>query len=206
MNKVSVSTLPMDLSNVELELYKVSNADYLHVDVMDGEFVEQETRGVEVFKNVKTRLVKDIHLMIANPDRAVKEFLSWGGIINFHLEAARNPLRLLKLIKEAGLRAGIAINPETPVSSIKPYLDLADQVLVMGVHPGKSGQRFLKKTVAKIRSLRSLRKDLDIEVDGGVNEETAQLCVEAGANVLCSGSYVFSSPDPRVAIDILRNI
>ncbi len=174
---------------------------------MDGEFVEQETIWAEDVEKINTELVQNVHLMIENPGEHVEDFIDAGGdIINFHFEAAEDVQGVIEKIHEGGADAGIALNPETPLSEIEDFLEDVDQVLVMSVHPGKGGQGFIEEVLSKIEELREMEEDLDIEVDGGINEETGELSVEAGANVLCSGSYVHGFDNPKIAIDILRNL
>ncbi|MFC1648103.1 ribulose-phosphate 3-epimerase [Nanoarchaeota archaeon] len=206
MNKVSVSTLPMDLDHIDIDLFKVSTADYLHVDIMDGKFVPERTMWADELRLFKTALVKDVHLMIAEPEKHVEDFIDAGGqIISFHFEATKDPEKLIKKIKAKGAKAGIAINPSTTVKKIKDLVPLLDHVIIMSVIPGKGGQKFMKEVLGKAKELRDIKEEIDIEIDGGVNDKTAEMCVEAGVNVLCSGSYIFSYDDPKIAIDILRN-
>lgn len=209
VNKISVSTLPMDMDNLELSLMKVRTSDYLHVDVMDGKFVEQETIWVDDVRRMKekTDLVFDVHLMIENPENHVEAFIEAGAdIVNFHVEAASDAVGLIRQIQDLGARAGVSVNPDTGFSEFEKLIPLMDQLMVMSVHPGEGGQDFIADVLEKVTKARDLREDLDIEVDGGVNEKTGEKCVDAGANILCSGSYVFGFDDPKIGIDILRNI
>jgi len=196
----------MNFSNILPDLSKVSNGDYLHVDVMDGKFVPQKTIWVDEVKLLKqSELLKDVHLMIEEPEKYVEAFIEAGGdIINFHIETAKDAEALIEKIHSLGAKAGVSINPETPFSEVEKLIPLIDQLMVMSVHPGKGGQEFISEVMEKVRKAREMREDLDIEVDGGVDDQTARICVEAGANVLCSGSYIFTHEDPKAAINILR--
>ncbi len=209
VNKVSVSTLPMDFSKLEVSLFKVSNADYIHVDVMDGEFVDNETIWTEELEELseKSDQVMDVHLMIEEPISHVEDFIQAGGdIINFHIEAAEKPFEVVEKVKENDAKAGVSVNPNTELSEIKSLLPEIDQVMIMSVYPGEGGQEFIEDVVEKIDDLRELDEEIDIEVDGGIDDETGKMCVRAGANILCSGSYVWSFDDPRIGVDVLRNV
>ena len=207
MNHVSVSTLPMNLDNLEIDIERVSTADSFHVDIMDGKFVEATTFWADDVKVLRSKTDKElnVHLMIVEPEKFVDEFADAGAdIINFQIEATEVPEKVISKIKAKGVRVGITISPNTPLEKLKPFLDEIDRVMVMTVVPGKGGQGFIDMT-DRIKELRKLKPEMDIEADGGVNAETAPLVVAAGANVLCSGSYVFKHPSPKEAIDILRN-
>jgi len=213
MNKIGVSILPIlaedpvDFSKLEAYLYKISTADYLHIDVMDGKFVPEKTIWTDEVSKINTELVKHVHLMVLNPENCVADFVDAGAdIVTFHVEATKKHKEVIKKIKEKNAKAGISLNIETPLSSIKDFVNLVDLVLIMPIHPGAGGRPFDKKALTKIKELRKLRKDLDIAVDGGVDEKTGELCVKAGANILCSGSYIYKHEDPKIAIDILRNL
>ena len=207
MNHVSVSTLPMNLDNLEIDIERVSTADSFHVDIMDGKFVEATTFWADDVKVLRSKTDKElnVHLMIVEPEKFVDEFADAGAdIINFQIEATEVPEKVISKIKAKGVRVGITISPNTPLEKLKPFLDEIDRVMVMTVVPGKGGQGFIDMT-DRIKELRKLKPEMDIEADGGVNAETAPRVVAAGANVLCSGSYVFKHPSPKEAIDILRN-
>lgn len=173
---------------------------------MDGKFVENTTFGPDLVQKVDTNLIKDVHLMVKNPEKVVDDYIRAGAdIITFHPEVCKSPKKLIDHIKEKGVMVGLALNPEIPVKKIEKFLGDIDRVLVMTVHPGKGGQKMLKTPIKKIKFIRKKQSMIHIAVDGGVNDKTASSVIEAGANILVSGSYVFNSVDPKIAIDILRN-
>lgn len=209
--KISPSILAADYANLASEIKKIeqAGADWVHVDVMDGVFVPDITIGPPVIKCIKkiTSLPLDVHLMIVNPEKYIQKFKDAGAdIITFHYEAApQKALEIIKQIKETGAKAGIAIKPSTKTENIEELLPYLDQVLVMTVEPGAGGQGFLRETVSKIHEVRQKAgKDLIIQVDGGINKETATICREAGANSLVAGSYIYNSKDIHQAIESLR--
>src|SRR5690625_2692994 len=192
MTKIAPSILSADFSNLGEEIKDVENggADYIHVDVMDGHFVPNITIGPLIVDAIRpvTDLPLDVHLMIENPDVYIPEFARAGAsIITVHQEACPHLHRTIQLIKSHGVKAGVVINPATPVEMIKETLSYVDMVLVMTVNPGFGGQSFIKETLPKIEQLAKLRQthqyNFEIEVDGGVNVETAKLCTDAGADV-----------------------
>jgi len=210
---VAPSILSADFADLKKELkrIKAAGADWVHVDVMDGHFVPNITIGAPVVKSLKkaTKLPLDVHLMISNPEKYWKDFQKAGAdIIVFHAETAQNSKKLLKAIKSSGSKAGISIKPKTSVSKIKPLLSLADLVLVMTVEPGFGGQSFMTGMVSKIKQLRKIIDEKKykclIEVDGGINAQTAKVCVSAGADALVSGNYIFSAVDMKNAVHSLR--
>jgi ribulose-phosphate 3-epimerase len=203
MIKISASALAVDFSNEEIA--KASSADYLHIDVMDGNFVNNKTIWSEEVSEIKTNLIKDVHLMIIEPEKHIDEFINSGAdIIDFHVEAARDAVGLINHIKAKGVKVGLAISPETAVDAISSYLGMIDQVIVMSVNPGFGGQVFISEVLDKIRHLRELNSEVDIVVDGGINEETGKLAINAGANILVSGTYLFKNPEERIRL--LRNL
>lgn len=213
MIKIAPSILSADFSRLAEDVQRVQQggADYLHIDVMDGHFVPNITIGPLVVAGLRpyTSLFFDVHLMIEHPDRYVDDFVKAGAdMLTVHVEATRHLDRTLRLIRERGVRCGLALNPATPLGEIEYVLPLLDQILLMTVNPGFGGQRFIEEVVSKITSLRSLlnerQMDLDIEVDGGICAENIRRTVEAGANVLVAGSAVFGAPDPGRAVQILR--
>ena len=213
MIKIAPSILSADFANLGNEIKDVENggADYIHIDVMDGHFVPNITIGPLIVDAVRptTTLPLDVHLMIENPDLYIEAFAKAGAdIITVHQEACPHLHRTLQMIKSCGVKSGVVINPATPVSFIKEVLADIDMVLVMTVNPGFGGQSFIENTLSKIKELDRLRKennyDYEIEVDGGVNEKTAQMCVDAGADVLVAGSAVFNEADRAGAIKKIR--
>lgn len=213
MIKISPSVLASDLSNLASEVQEIekAGAEMAHLDVMDGVFVPNMSFGMPVIECLrnKSAIIFDVHLMIVNPEKYAKRFIDAGAdIVTFHLEACADPKALLKEIREAGAKAAISIKPATPASAVFDLLDYCDMVLVMTVEPGYGGQKFMADMLPKIKELRAEIErrglDIDIEVDGGINAETAKLVVEAGANVLVAGSSVFKAKDRKAAIDVLR--
>lgn len=200
MIKIAPSILSADFSKLgeDIKAVEEAGADYIHVDVMDGHFVPNITIGPLVVQAIRpvTKLPLDVHLMIENPDQYIEAFAQAGAdIISVHVEATPHLHRTVQFIKKQGVKAGVVINPATPVELIKHIIQDVDLVLLMTVNPGFGGQAFIESVVPKIREVADLVKthglDVEIEVDGGVNPETAQLCIEAGANVLVAGSAIY---------------
>ena len=198
--KIAPSILSADYANFESELKKLeaTGAEYVHIDIMDGHFVPNISFGAGVVASMRphSRLVFDCHLMVSNPEHHIEEFARAGAdIISIHAEATPHIHGALQKIRTAGVKASVVINPGTPVEVVKNVLNLVDQVLVMTVNPGFGGQAFLTETMDKVRELVVLREvnqlDFDIEVDGGIDDETIRVAKEAGANVFVAGSYVF---------------
>lgn len=213
MIKIAPSILSADFANLGKEIKDVENggADYIHVDVMDGHFVPNITIGPLIVNAIRptTSLPLDVHLMIENPDLYIPEFAKAGAdIITVHVEACKHLHRTIHLIKDNGVKAGVVLNPATPVNVIEHILDDIDMVLFMTVNPGFGGQKFIHSVLPKIKTATQMIKDrglnIEIEVDGGVNPETAKLCIEAGANVLVAGSAVFNMEDRKNAIAAIR--
>ena len=205
---ISASILNSDLSDLRstAALVDRSGAQWLHFDVMDGEFVENITFGSSVLRAVKpySRAFKDVHLMVAHPMRQVRLFADAGAEnITFHVESDCDPKAVIDEIHRLGVKAGISLKPGTPVSAVEPFIGCADMILVMTVEPGYGGQGFIPSTLDKIRRIRELAPDKDIEVDGGINPETSRLVREAGANVLVAGTYLFRSEDMSAAVESL---
>ena len=198
--KIAPSILSADYANFESELKKLeaTGAEYVHIDIMDSHFVPNISFGAGVVASMRphSRLVFDCHLMVSNPEHHIEEFARAGAdIISIHAEATPHIHGALQKIRTAGVKASVVINPGTPVEAVKNVLNLVDQVLVMTVNPGFGGQAFLPETMDKVRELVVLREvnqlDFDIEVDGGIDDETIGIAKEAGANVFVAGSYVF---------------
>lgn len=188
-------------------------ADYLHLDVMDGVFVPKITFGADIIASLRkhTSLCFDVHLMIVNPEQHIESFAKAGAdIITVHAEACRHLQRTIQQIKDLGLKAGVALNPHTPLQTTEYVLDDIDLLLVMTVNPGFGGQRLLPATIRKTADARAMihasGREIELEVDGGVSDKTAPMLCKAGANVLVSGSYLFSNPDPASAMKRLRSL
>ncbi len=212
--RIAPSILSADFGRLAEEIKAITEAgaDYVHVDVMDGRFVPNLTIGPLVVEAVKraTTLPLDVHLMIVEPEKYIDAFAKAGaGIITVHQETCPHLHRTLQQIRAAGAKPSVVVNPSTPLVTIEEVLGEVDQVLLMSVNPGFGGQAFIEATVDKVRRLRAMLDargltKVDIEVDGGINPQTAKRVVEAGANVLVAGNAVFKAPDYRAAIAALR--
>ncbi|HTK22177.1 MAG TPA: ribulose-phosphate 3-epimerase [Mucilaginibacter sp.] len=211
---VAPSILASDFGNLQrdIEMLNRSEADWIHVDVMDGVFVPNISFGFPVIEAVKKHATKplDVHLMIVDPDRYVKEFAEKGAnSITVHFEACTHLHRTVQGIKEAGCHAGVALNPHTPVAFLDDIIEDLDLVLIMSVNPGFGGQKFIQNTYKKLHDLKALstlrNPNLYIEVDGGVGEQNVKQLIDAGANVFVAGNSVFSANDQLRAIKNLKN-
>lgn len=197
MIKIAPSILSADFSKLGEEVAAITKAgaDMVHIDVMDGNFVPNITFGPAVIKSIrnKTDLCFDVHLMIDAPERYIEDFVDAGAdLITVHVESTTHLHRTIQQIKNAGIKAAVSLNPATPVEVLKYVIDDIDMVLLMSVNPGFGGQKFIPSTVRKIKEVKALRSDIDIQIDGGITHETIGDCIEAGANIFVAGSYVFS--------------
>ncbi|WP_026566422.1 ribulose-phosphate 3-epimerase [Bacillus sp. UNC41MFS5] len=213
MVKIAPSILSADFSKLGEEILAVEKggADYIHIDVMDGHFVPNITIGPLIVEAIRpiTKLPLDVHLMIENPDQYIEAFAKAGAdYITVHVEACRHLHRTIQIIKSFGIKAGVVLNPATPVESIQHIIGEIDMVLLMSVNPGFGGQKFIPEVLPKIRKVKEMAEqkglDMEIEIDGGVNSETAKLCMEAGANVLVAGSAIYNQEDYAKAISLIR--
>ncbi|MEH7515014.1 ribulose-phosphate 3-epimerase [Gottfriedia acidiceleris] len=213
MVKIAPSILSANFAKLGEEILDVERggADYIHVDVMDGHFVPNITIGPLIVEAIRpvTKLPLDVHLMIEKPDQYIEQFVKAGAdIITVHVEACTHLHRTIQTIKSFGIKAGVVLNPATPVSSIEQIIDDVDMVLLMTVNPGFGGQKFIHSVVPKIKQVANLIKErnltVEIEIDGGVDEHTAKLCIEAGATVLVAGSAVYNKEDRKEAIAKIR--
>ena len=213
MIKIAPSILAANFARLEEEIREVeeAGADYLHVDIMDGHFVPNISMGAFVVEAIRpvTKLPLDVHLMIENPDQYIESFVKAGAdLLSVHSESTKHIHRTIQYIKSFGIKAGVVINPGTSVEAIRTILCEVDLVLIMTVNPGFGGQSFIKETLSKVKEIKTWKdahnSKLIIEVDGGVNEETAFLCAEAGADLLVAGSAIYSKQDRHKALKDIR--
>jgi len=215
MNIIAPSMLACDFGNLysEIEMVNNSEANWFHIDVMDGVFVPNISFGTPIMKVLKENAKKtlDVHLMIVNPDNYIENFAELGAdILTVHYEACNHLHRTVQRIKDLKMKAGVAINPHTPISTLKSIIKDLDLVCVMSVNPGFGGQSFIESTYDKVKELKSLIKEQNsnaiIEIDGGVNSQNAKKLIDCGANALVAGSFVFKSENPTQTISELSSI
>jgi ribulose-phosphate 3-epimerase len=212
---IAPSVLAADFANLERDVTMINNsqADWFHIDIMDGVFVPNISFGMPVLKAIGKHAKKplDVHLMIVDPDRYIKTFAELGAaVLTVHYEACTHLHRSIQAIKQAGMKAGVALNPHTPVHLLKDILGDLDLVCLMSVNPGFGGQKFIERTYEKVRELATMRLDENanflIEIDGGVTSDNALALKTAGADVLVAGSFVFNAQDPTATVASLKNL
>ena len=211
--KIAPSILAADFGNLSLECKKIdkSNADWFHLDVMDGLFVPNISYGMPIVKSIRkmTKKPLDVNLMIIEPERYIDKFIEIGSdILTVHVEATSKMDNIIDKINHSGIKSGIAINPDTPISKLDDYISNVDLICLMGVHAGFGGQKFIKKTFNRLEELKNLINSKNssalIEIDGGVNENNFEKLKNLGADVLVAGSYIFNSSNYNAAIDLLK--
>jgi ribulose-phosphate 3-epimerase len=211
MREIAPSILSSTFLNLEKDIKMIneSSAEWIHLDIMDGRFVPNISFGMPVVKNIRkiTSKFLDVHLMIVEPEKYISEFADCGSnMITVHYEVCNHLHRTIQSIKDLGVKAGVAINPHTPVSVLEDIVCDLDMVLIMSVNPGFGGQKFIENTYKKIINLRELNKDILIEIDGGVSTNNSAKLFNSGANILVAGNSIFSSNNPKEYINNLKSI